>query len=390
MAHGRTHDADAVVVGGVGGSSVGLSLPLRVFAGALLLLLHLSLSAMHAPPRPMHRLRRVRPFARHAYLLYGEVRTLREGLTSQLKLLEGSAGGIDIFAVLSPTTKHMVRPGVAPNAASDEVELNWLRAQPNLRALRLLEVGHHLKFIDAHLPGFPWSNRTFWEYILIPANVVASFLKRRLVWQLMEETLHDAGAVTHRYDTIVVGRGDIRVHPEQLRWYHGIDLDDFSLTGRMRGNDAFTAGLLLQDFVPGQPDTWAPQEPIERARRPMPNIFVNSFRIYNGVVKSDDMLAVGDWTAVSYYCNALDFMERLCSGEKGGPKHESPLELDPGNLLGMGIISAAREATRRARESDPNAPAYGIRFTELRVQVCLGNENRPYSLQNGLSGCFGS
>jgi hypothetical protein len=369
---------------------VSLSLPFRAFTLALLLLVHISLSTLPALPRATTLLRKKWAPARHAYLLYGEVRTLREGLTSQLKLLEGSAGGLDIYAVLSPTTKHMVRPGVAPNAASDEVELAWLRAQPNLRALQLLEVGHHLKFIEAHLPLFPWSNRTFWEYILKPANVVASFLKRRLVWQLMEETLRAAGAPGHRYDTLVVGRGDIRVHPEQWRWYHGIDLDDFSLTGRMRGNDAFTAGLLLQEFVPGQPDSWAPMESAERARRPMPNIFVNSFRIYGGVVKSDDMFAVGDYTAVSYYCNALDFMEKLCNEEKGGPSNASPVELDPGNLLGMGIISAAREATRRARETDVGAPPHGVRFTELRIHLCLGQENRPYSLENGLSGCFGS
>jgi hypothetical protein len=331
----------------------------------------------HAAPARL----RAPSFARHAILLCGEVRTLREGLSSQLALLAATEGGVDIYAVLSPTTKHQTRPGVAPNATADAAQLEWLRALPSLRALRQVPTNHHDAFIERDLPGFPWTDEEYWIYFQ-PRNVVAMFLKRKLAWQLMEDTLRDAGAAAHRYDTIVVARGDLVARATQRRWPRGLDLNEFSLTGYMRG-------LAGRAFVPGQPDSWAPEEGAERALRPMPHVFVNSITYGNGAsVQISDMFAIGDWTAMAYYCHAVDFMRRLCSEEKGGPNHESPVQLNPSALLAAGAISGAREATRRARESDALAPARGIRFAELHVDFCLGQETGSFSLENKLSGCF--
>jgi hypothetical protein len=338
----------------------------------LLLLLHLLLSLPRTPPRTASRLRAT-TFARHAFLLCGEVRSLREGLSSQLKLLEATEGGIDIFAVLSPTTKHMVRPGVLPDAAADTANVAWLRTLPNLRALRLVDVSHHDSFIKEELGGFPWTDNTFWPYFQ-PRNVVAAFLKKKLVWELMEDTLRAAGAAAHVYETVVVSRPDIRAHKEQPWWPQGINLNDFSLTGYLRSMPGV-------EVVPGQPDSWAPSESPARAVRPMPNIFVNSFSSASGPTKVSDMFAIGDFDAVKYYCHAIDFMKRLCSEEKA-------VFFDPGVLVGAGMISGAREATRRARESDGSAPPHGVRFSEIHVTFCLGKEGGVFSMENNLEGCF--
>jgi hypothetical protein len=351
----------------------------------LFLALYFLQNALQESPRSVAHLRTPLPsfapsFARHAFLLYGEVRTLREGLTSQLKLFEASEGGLDIYAVLSPTTTHMMRTDVLPNASADASEIEWLRTLPCLRALHLLEVGHHNAFIKLHLPGFPWTDQQ--SPYFVPQNIVAAFLKRKLVWQLMEETLRNAGAAAHRYDVIVIGRPDLRVPTEQSAWPHGINLGDFTLSGALRGMDSV-------DFVPGQPDSWAPEENTTSAQRSMTAIFVDSFHTYTGVLKSSDLFGFGDWTAVYYYCHAIDFMLRLCTEEKGGPEHKSPVVVDPGILLGHGIISAAREATRRARKLDPAAPAHGIRFTQLKLKICLGKSNDDFSLDTNLSGCTG-
>ena len=348
------------------------------------LLLHILLTILHAPPRTATTRLRKTTFARHAYLLYGEVRSLREGLSSQLKLLEASEGGIDIYAVLSPTTKHMVRPGVAPDAAADAANVEWLRTLPNLRALRLLEVGHHENFIEKELPGFPWTDNEFWMYFQ-PRNVVAAFLKRRLVWELMEETLREAGTASHRYEAIVIGRPDIWVHEDQPWWPQGIDLNDFSIGGYMR-----SPAMPGDAIVPGQPDSWAAEESAEHAVQPIPQIFINSYYRASMPFKMSDMFAIGDWVAASYYCHAVDYMKRLCSEEKGGPDNGSPVFFDPGSLLSSGMVSGAREATRRARESDAAAPPHGIRFSELHVTFCLGEKGGSFNADNKLSGCFDS
>jgi hypothetical protein len=316
-------------------------------------------------------LRHPSPFARNAFLVYGEVRTLRRGLASQLQLIAATEGGVDLYAVLSPTTAHAVREGTAPNATADAAEIAWLRSLPNLRALRLLDSNHHDAFISTDLPGFPWTS--YESPFFKSRNVVAAFLKRKLVWQLMEETLR-GGA--HQYDVIMVSRPDIRVHEDQPLW-RSLDLEDFAISGSLRN-------LPGREFVPGQPDSWAPEEAI--AQRPMPNIFVNSFN--EGDMKTSDMFAIGDWTAVHYYCHAVDFMRQLCAEEKGGPAQASPIQLDPGILLAMGTLSGAREATRRARVSNASALARGVRFTALRVRMCLGKEDGEFSLDNKLSGCF--
>lgn len=358
-----------------------LRLAALVLACALLGALH----ALQAPPRAARALPAppAPPFARHAVLLIGEIRTLREGLSSQLALFAASEGGVDVFAVLSPTTKHSTRPGVGPNATADAEQVAWLRALPSLRALRLVAADHHVAFIDRELPGFPWDDSTDYEWVyFMPTNVVAAFLKRRLAWQLMEETLAAAGMAAHRYDTVVVTRGDIVARAAQGRWPQGLDLGDFSMAGSMRGLEGRT-------IVPGQPDSWAPEESAESAQTHVPTVFVNSFIPEGPSVKVSDMFAVGDWAAMSFYCHAVDFMKRLCSEEKGGPEGESPVRrVNPGVLLAAGTIAGAREATRRARELDAAAPARGIRFSQLRVEFCLGQEGGEFSLENKLAGCF--
>ena len=340
---------------------------------ALLLVLNVVLTVVsHGKARAAFALVRApRPLARHALLVYGEVRTLRVGLASQLRLLAGTDGGLDIYAVLSPTTTHATR-GTVPNAANDAIEVAWLRSVPNLRALRLLDVDHHDAFIAEHLPGFPWTTRE--SPYFKARNVVAASLKRKLAWQLMEAALT---GTEHRYEVVVVSRPDIRVHEDQPQWPHGLDLSDFALGGSLRT-------LPGSEFVPGQPDSWAPQE--AQAQRPMPVVFVNSFSEFD--VKVSDMLGLGDWEAMYHYCHAVDYIRRLCAEEKGGPSNASPVEIDPGVLLGMGTLSGAREATRRARVTNASALARGIRFSSLRIHMCIGKEVGTFSLENNLSGCF--
>ena len=307
-------------------------------------------------------------FSRHAFLLSGEIRSLREDFSTQLALFNDAGGAaIDIYAVLSPTTKHTFRAGEA-NSTADDIQLAWLKSLPGLRALRLVASDHHEAYIEKNIPGFPWADNAtlakVYPWIPRPKNIVASFLKRHLVNELMEETLRASAArfdtPLHRYDVLVVSRPDIHLpHENEIRWPHGIQLDDFAPTQWV--------GLDGKDYMPGSPDSWAPSEP--ESDRYIPRLFSPDAR--DGFL--GDFIQFGDIAAVRHYCNAIFYFQQLLTGEKGGPNHNSPVPtIDPGQLGHYGLLSDVREATRKARVADPRAPAQGVRMVHTPLHLCLG------------------
>jgi hypothetical protein len=307
-------------------------------------------------------------FSRHAFLLFGEIRSLRDDFSTQLALLNHAGGAAaDIYAVLSPTTKHTFRAGEA-NSTADDAQLVWLKSLPGFRALRLLASDHHEAFIASALPGFPWTDNAtlakIYPWIPRPKNIVASFLKRHLVYELMDETLRASathfGTPLHRYDVVVVSRPDIHLPQEnEIRWPHGIQLDDFAPDKWL--------GLDGKDYMPGSPDSWAPSEP--ETDRYIPRLFSPDAR--DGFL--GDYIQFGDMEAMRHYCNAIFYMKQLLTEEKGGPNHQSPVPIvDPGQLVHYGLLADVREATRKARIADPRAPAQGVRMVHTPMHVCLG------------------
>jgi hypothetical protein len=308
-------------------------------------------------------------YSRHAFLLSGEIRTLRVCLSTQLELLNHPNGeNIDIYAVLSPSTKHAHRPGEA-NASADDIELDWLRSLPSLKALQLVSVDHYESYIKEKLPGFPWTDtatlKRIYDWVPRPKNVVAAFLKRLIVYQLMEKTLRTSAehlrTPIHHYDVVVVGRPDIftPLTMNRIRWPDGIQLDDFS-RDKWVGYDG-------KDYFPGQPDSWAPDEKGNGAL--LSRIFSPDAR--EGFF--GDALSWGDMRATYHLCNAVLYIRQLLIEEKGGPKNESPVPvIDQGQLFFYGLIADVREETRKARLLDPHAVVQGIRIVHTPMVMCLG------------------
>ena len=310
-------------------------------------------------------------FSRFAFLLSGEIRSLRTCMSSQLELFNFANGtGIDIYAVLSPTTKHAFRAGEA-NSSADDIELAWLRSLPGLKALHIVSATQAEQYINKTLPGFPWTDeatlKKIFNSVPRPNNIVAASLKRHLVYQLMEDMLHASaarsGSFVHRYDTVVVGRPDIFTPQKQnsQRYPEGIQLDDYS-SDKWLGFDG-------KDYFPGLPDSWAPNESGNVSGAQLPRLFTPDSR--DGFL--GDALHWGDMKAVRHVCNAIFYIKQLLTEEKGGPKNQSPVPvIDQGALWFFALIADVREATRKGRLIDSNATAQGIRLVHASLWICLG------------------
>jgi hypothetical protein len=352
------------------------------------------------------------PLRRHAILLTGAIRDLIESFPTLLRLLRGTPGGFDVYAVLSPTKGGWQTAD--REVEEDEAALAWLRALPDTNprvALQLLAfdttptLGPLTPELTALFPGFLTYDA---KNMITPGiNQLLDLKKMLNAWDFMQSRCNGSAGGGNGPPPPRAARGQrcydmlVRARPD-LRWQEkggacgscppvfdeGLDLDRVwgSLgSGAAPFSEAVSwlsgsAVVGVSLTPPPPPEAPALSQSHGAACLHTDAIGLDQLRAAGGLYRyltfftpawgngfggPSDMLMIGDFDALQLYFPRAPLVESLLATDA--------VSFHPEEMVRCGMVELLRQADYARRKNEPQSPMPILQHVILELHYCRHN-----------------